>query len=334
MAAHGVELDRQEIVSVSGRPLGTVPVGPLGDEIGRRGVGVRREDLLRTLLAGCAAVPIRYRARLTAVLQDADGVTAEFADGAAERGDVLVGADGIRSVVRRGLFDGRPAQALGHMIWRGISESDEGYPRETSLMVFGAAGERTVSWPVGGGRVCWSVSRNGGPALSPVVDPVGVKRMLLEYLSHFPSPLLGVLGTTPAARIMRTDLFGHFEDQWARGRVALLGDAAHAMPTVYGQGACQAIEDAVTLAEELSATADVEAALQGYAERRQPRVRWIRQRVFSLSRYQEWQLPVLTTLRDEAFTRIPANATVGTWRRLLTFDDRPAGAGEGAGHAA
>jgi 2-polyprenyl-6-methoxyphenol hydroxylase-like FAD-dependent oxidoreductase len=316
VAEHGIALARQEIRTRAGDLLGVVEVGRIGASIGRPGVGVRRQDLLRTLHEACGDVPIRFRAQLSSVHQDDDGVTAVFADGREERGDVLVGADGIRSAVRETVFADGPPTALGHMIWRGISESDVGYPDATALMFFGDAGARSVSWPVGGGRVCWSISLNGGPARTPLRDPHAVRRMLLDLVADFPLPLRSIVRATPAERVMRTDLYGRLPQAWQTGRVALVGDASHAMPTVYGQGACQAIEDAVVLAECLSDG----PGLARYEERRADRVRWIAGRVFGLSRFQEWELPVLTAVRNSAFRRIPPQVTEQTWRTLLTFE--------------
>ncbi|EMD28654.1 FAD-dependent oxidoreductase [Amycolatopsis azurea] len=319
--AAGMRLDRQQLWLAGGTRLNEVPVGEIGTEISRPGIGIRRRLLLRELQAGCAGIPIRYEAKVVEVGQDDTGVSVRLDDGDEVRGALLVGADGLRSRVRRAMLDDGDPHPEYHMIWRGISDSHANYPEHTSYMVFGRCGARSVSWPVGPDAVCWSVSRNGPPAGRADV-PDGTKAALLEMLDGFPDPVTSIVSTTPDERIMRTDLFVRLRaDRWVEGRVALLGDAAHAMPTTYGQGACQAIEDAVVLADALAGADSVETGLKDYERRRLGRVGWIRQRTLQLSRFQGWELPVMVTTRNGVVARIPPESQRQTWRTLLTFDD-------------
>lgn len=321
VAARGVALEWQRLHSAAGVAVHEVPVGPIGAQIGRKGVGIRRQRLLETLLEGCADVDVRYDSRLTDISEDAGTVRATFANGTEITGSLLIGADGLRSRTRALLYqDGLP-QAEGHMIWRGISDSHASFPQRTSYMVYGKDGARSVAWPVGPDAVCWSVSRNGPPGYGETSDGERIKKALVALIGGFPEPMSAVLCATPDDRILRTDLFTRPRAVWGRGRVALLGDASHAMPTVYGQGACQAIEDAVVLAEALAGAATVEEGVADYRRRRERRVAWIRQRTFQLSRYQGWELPLLVALRDATMRALPAEQTIRTWQTLLTFDD-------------
>ncbi|MGW7002910.1 FAD-dependent monooxygenase [Streptomyces sp. NPDC054933] len=317
----GMRLDWQRLHSAAGETIHQVPVGRIGAAIGRQGVGIRRQALLGLLLEGCADVEVRYRARLVDLDQNGDGVRVRLENGEEITAALLVGADGLRSRTRALLGDDAPPEPEGHMIWRGISDSHAGFPEHTSYMVYGKDGARSVAWPVGPDAVCWSVSRNGPPRHGESADPQELKRALLAMTAGFPEPVTAVIGATPASRILRTDLFGRPEVVWGDGRVALVGDASHAMPTVYGQGACQAIEDAVVFADALSAAETPEQGIRDYARRRDGRVGWIRQRTFQLSRYQGWELPLLIALRDATMRALPAEATERTWQTLLTFDD-------------
>ncbi|ANP49607.1 2-polyprenyl-6-methoxyphenol hydroxylase-like FAD-dependent oxidoreductase [Streptomyces griseochromogenes] len=317
----GMRLDWQRLHSADGEPIHEVPVGRIGSSVGRQGIGIRRQALLRALLDGCADVEVRYRCRLVDIQQNAEGVRVRLDGGAEISGALLVAADGLRSRTRSVLYDDGPPEPEGHMIWRGISDSHAGFPEHTSYMVYGKDGARSVAWPVAPDAVCWSVSRNGPPSHGESTDPHEIKRALLAMTAGFPEPVTAVIKATPAERMLRTDLFGRPEAVWGTGRVALLGDASHAMPTVYGQGACQAIEDAVVLADALAAAATPEQGIEDYARRRRDRVGWIRQRTFQLSRYQGWELPLLIALRNSTMRALPTEATERTWQTLLTFDD-------------
>lgn len=322
VAARGVPLEWQEMRARSGELINRVPVGEIGRRAGRCGIGIRRQELLRALFDSCRTVPISYHAKVVGLHQDKNGVTVTLDNGRTVRGRALIGADGVRSRVRAALLSDGPPEPDGHRIWRGISEGRHGFPAATTYMVLGPDGARCVAWPVADGAVCWSVSRNGPPGPGTDGTPRQVRAALLRLLDGFPEPVRAIVAHTPAERILRTDLFSRRHTRtWAVSRTALLGDAAHAMPTVYGQGACLAIEDAVVLADALAAAPDPERGLKDYQERRLPRVEWIRQRVFQLSHYQGWELPTLVAMRNAVLRRLPASATEAVWDRLLTFDD-------------
>jgi FAD-dependent urate hydroxylase len=321
VAGRGVELEQQLIYACDGTAINSTPVGRFGRSVGRPGVGIRRQVLLRTLFEGCAGIPLRYQQEVVGYRPSGDRLLVKLDSGAEIRAAALIGADGIRSRIRTAMFGDVRPEPEGHMIWRGISDSHEGFPRNAVFMVLGREGARAVSWPVDDNAVCWSISRNGPPGRG-VDDPERTKDALLGMVARFPGPLVSILRNTPADRILRTDLFCWPKaDNWVRGRVALLGDAAHATPTVYGQGACQAIEDAVVLAGALRDAGDVVQGLRDYERRRLPRVSWIRQRVFQLSRYQGWELPLVVAARNSMMTKLPRRQSEQTWRTLLTFDD-------------
>jgi 2-polyprenyl-6-methoxyphenol hydroxylase-like FAD-dependent oxidoreductase len=114
--------------------------------------------------------------------------------------------------------------------------------------------------------------------------------------------------------VIRTDIFYHdWREGWGDGRVTLLGDAAHAMPTDLGQGACQAIEDAVVLAESIAGRDDPVAALRAYEERRIPRVRWVREQVMRLVRWPQINNRVVKWL----VTKVVAPVVIAVKQRTL-----------------
>ena len=210
--------------------------------------------------------------RCTGLTQAQDGVTVQFQDGTQVEGDVLVGADGIHSVIRRALFPDVALRYSGQTCYRGIA---------------------TMELPPSLARTCWEVwggeSRFGFSALgsrqvywfAPMTAPAGsaereetLSEQLAERYAGFPAPIPDIIERTPVAETIRTDLYDFLPcTRWWQGRVILLGDAAHAMTPNLGQGGAQAIEDAFLLAHKLSSYGIISEAFREYERLRMPKVR-------------------------------------------------------------
>ncbi|MFF5026056.1 FAD-dependent monooxygenase [Streptomyces collinus] len=113
--------------------------------------------------------------------------------------------------------------------------------------------------------------------------------------------------------------------RFATGRAALLGDAAHAMTPNLGQGANQALEDAVTLAVLLDASPDVESALAAYDEQRRPRTRMIARRSRRIGAVAQWHSPPATALRDLMLRLTPGSATLDALAPVLVWQPPDSG---------
>jgi 2-polyprenyl-6-methoxyphenol hydroxylase-like FAD-dependent oxidoreductase len=197
--------------------------------------------------------------------QTTDGVRALAADGTVEEGDLLVGADGIRSVVRHAVAPAEPRSA-GYTVWRGVS----------SIAV--EPGRLTESWGTGarfglvdiGSRTSWFATANTDEAKAD--SPSERKAELMQRFAGWHAPIATAIETTPDSAILRTDMyFLESLKQWSEGRIVLVGDAAHATTPGVGQGAAQAIEDAVVLADQLSRHGELAKALDAYESVRRPR---------------------------------------------------------------
>ncbi|MFD0319165.1 FAD-dependent oxidoreductase [Streptomyces flavalbus] len=283
-------------------------------------VSISRGDLIDLLMSACdsAGVPLHLNRRCVGYEQGPDGVVLKLDDGQAVQGSVLVGADGIRSAILAQLH-GEPPQPLytGRSTYRGISPTDQGLAPGTVYMFHHApTGVGGGAWHVGGGRVAWTLSRVAEPGERE--DQSVFKERALDLARPLPGLPSRLVTATPAPAVIRTDIFyHHWRERWGDGRVTLLGDAAHAMPTDLGQGACQAIEDAVVLADALAAHDDPVTALRVYEERRLPRVRWVREQVMRLVRWPQIDNRVLKWLVTKAVA--PAVIAVkqrSLWREL------------------
>jgi FAD-dependent urate hydroxylase len=320
----GAPLERQLTMTTSGTALLDLPVGRIQRSVGEVGVGVRRHDLLATLLEAAHRAELRHGDAVVGVRNDGNGVVAVLDSGEEVACELLIGADGLRSRVREALLGDGPPAPLRHRVWRGIADGRGAFPAETSLMVYGPRAVRMVGWSVDTDHICWSISRNGGP-LGERGEPASIKQELQQIIVDFPECCRGVLAATPPERIIYTDLFARpAVERLVHERVALLGDAGHAMPTVFGQGAGMAIEDAVVLADALGRHRDHPSdGLHEYEQIRLPRLLMVRGHVRRVSRMQEWKGPRLLAARNTFMRLLPKSVSERMWTELMSFSTEP-----------
>lgn len=293
-----------EARSWRGRKLFSLPAQDLMSRFGDANLVVRRADLHAALLAALPEGTVRLGTEIVGFEQSVDGVAARFADGREETGDALIGADGLRSTVRaRLLGDGAPRFA-GLTAWRGIAPVGEDVaPRGVGLNLWGRGAEFGLA-SIGRHGAYWYFSRNAPEGMPE--SPAGRKREVLDGLDGWYGPAREAVGATEESRILRTDLYDREPaSRWGEGRITLLGDAAHPMTPHLGQGACQAIEDAVVLGESLSGAASVDAGLRAYEERRIGRTGEMVRRSRRLGRVMQVENPFLCGLRDAAIRITP-----------------------------
>ena len=194
-------------------------------------------------------------------------MTAKFENGREVSGDVLIGADGLRSVVRETLFGNARPNYAGYTTWRAIVPFDIARlsPGETW-----GRGKRFGQWGMVHDRAYWYATQTVSEGQGD--PPQGRKHGLLDLFRGWHAPIEELIEATDESAILHNDVYDRPAlSRWSVGRATLLGDAAHPMTPDMGQGACQAIEDAVILADCLRANPDIPQALRDYEARRIPR---------------------------------------------------------------
>src|SRR5436190_3349477 len=310
----GPEIRAQEFYDDSGELLFRLPQGEVSDAYGTPSICVLRSELQLALVDALEEGVLRLGAECTGVEQDPDGVTAHFADGRTERGAVLIGADGGRSVVRKHVYGDadRPPRYSGVTIWRSVVQLDGVLPDDTARGYLGT-GQTFVMFPVGRQRIYWGIGKREPEGGTNATQ--GLHQLLHDHLREFPEMAHQVVTATPEPEIIRTDIYDRDpEETWVKGRVALLGDAAHMTTPFVGQGAGISMEDGVRLSKELALTDGLRDqrmlahALEAYEQARMDRCAKV---VLSSRRRGKvlfWRNRELRAVRNAGMRCIPASA--------------------------
>jgi FAD-dependent urate hydroxylase len=262
-----------------------MPVGELQGKLGAPVYPVSRTDLQGVLLGAVAPEALHLGERCVRVEQSASDATAHFEGGRTATGDVVVGADGIHSVIRGALVGEIEPRYSGMVNWVGLIANDGLQPEHTGSEFLGE-GKRCGVLPLAGGRLYFGFAAamdKGAP-----VPEGGRRRQLRELFGSWPSPIPSVIERFDEAELKYLEIHDLPPlERWSQGRLTLLGDAAHATAPTLGQGGCQAMEDAILLARCLgSTTLGVADGLARYEAKRKARAEMIvarsRQKVAAL----------------------------------------------------
>jgi 2-polyprenyl-6-methoxyphenol hydroxylase-like FAD-dependent oxidoreductase/lipocalin len=282
-------------------------------------VGVHRADLFAALLSRLPGGSIHLNSAC-AVALDASGEATLAGTG---RGafDLVVAADGARSAFRAAVCGVDAPRYAGYTVFRGVvAPARKPLPAGLMTETWGR-GLRFGLFPIGAGRWCWyaAVDQSEG-ALVPAADRAERLRALFADWS---GPAAGLVAATP--HILQTDAYLlRAAPRWRRGRVLLLGDAAHPMPPNLGQGACMTLEDAALLGELLSGRGETSAALARFEAERRGRTGSIAGRSGRIGALGQWSAPLSAAVRDAAARLIP-----GRWFTWTSRDIHAHGAESG-----
>ncbi|WP_040835481.1 FAD-dependent monooxygenase [Nocardia brevicatena] len=283
-------------------------------------VMISRSDLFAILHRAVPDARLRLRVAVSGIETVGRRVRVVHSAGVSEA-DLVVGADGIHSAVRRWVCpDARGPRYAGYTAWRMITSRPVPPLREGGETW--GHGERVGIVALADGRVYMF---GAADAAAGQRGPGGELAELRRRFDEWHDPIPALLDAVDEKDVLRHDIYELPPlPTYVRGRVALLGDAAHAMTSNMGQGANQGLEDAVTLAVLLDRPGDIEDALDEYDRVRRPRTQSIAARSRHIGGVAQWN-SIASMVRDAALRLIPARALVWGMGSVMVWEPPDAG---------
>ncbi|SNV89554.1 2-polyprenyl-6-methoxyphenol hydroxylase-like oxidoreductase [Mycolicibacter terrae] len=270
MDGAGQRLSTVRVVMSTGCRLATLDVTAMAARLGAPVRMVPRHVLLDRLLDTVPAERIRCNSRVVQIQGTRGGVRVAFADGTCAEGDLLIGADGLHSVVRDAL-GAKPAQPTGWCSWQGLASAPNLIDdKHSALVAIGEHGNVGL-WPAGESALQWWFDL---PWSGDFVRPSRPLEVLRAHFTGWSDAIDRVLAALTDADLADSP-YPHFRHPIpgpGSGAVTLLGDAAHTMPPTLAQGTNQALLDTMVLRRALSSRGDLVSALRWYEKTRRRRV--------------------------------------------------------------
>lgn len=311
----GRQLPYFKILDQAGRIITAADAGKIGRKYGLHNFAIHRARLHESLTAALTSQQLHTGWRAVGVKNLPNGrVEVQFSGGNTIQTHALIVADGIHSAIRQQLVTTSKPRYAGYTCWRGII--DAGHLHLDAATETWGKGARFGIVPLAENKVYWFACLNA-PENDPAMRAKTVDDLKGDF-QDFHAPVQEILSLTRNEDLLWNDIIDLKPiPQYAFGSTVLIGDAAHATTPNMGQGACQAIEDAVILAGEMAREADPIKAFRMYEKKRLSRTHWIVNNSWSLGKIAQIENAWLANLRNQAFRLIPNSVNERQMRKVL-----------------
>lgn len=299
----GNPLEYFVVLDRKGKTISAVQTNTLGE--GTPTVAIHRTTLHRVLLDRLRPECIRNGFRTKAIEQQEGHYRVHFDNGETITAKYLIAADGIHSLARNTFLPSSVLRYSGYTCWRGVTENDVALPLTKASETWGTAG-RFGLVPIEGNKIYWFAVKNA-PCGSERIKAYSREDIQREF-AHYHTPVEHVISQTQQEDIIHNDIYDLKPiSRFAFGNMVLIGDAAHATTPNMGQGACQAIEDAVILADCITRHSVIAEAFKDFEQRRMKRVHGIVNRSWSMGKVGQLENRAMAEMRNLIFRSLPSS---------------------------
>ncbi len=297
------------------KPLSSVDMSPFDEKFKVKNIAIHRGVLQKILIDNLPTSELHLGHQLEKLQKSNQGFSLEFQNGKKVESEILVGADGIHSELRKSLFPKSYIRNARQVCWRGVTDFTL-EPRYLNMLTeaWGKTG-RFGFVQISPNQVYWYALKSYQKSPDELVlSEIG------NYFSDFDPVVNRIMTSTPTAQINTAEI----EDlspihQWHQDRACLLGDAAHAATPNMGQGACQAIEDAYVLAHCLSKY-NVPSAFEEYQKHRIKKATQVVRDSWRIGKMAHISNPELVTLRNVIIRLLPPSLNTKRTEKLFALE--------------
>jgi 2-polyprenyl-6-methoxyphenol hydroxylase-like FAD-dependent oxidoreductase len=260
-------------------------------------VAIHRADLQKILADEIGFQNIQFSKRLNKIEQGND-VKLIFEDNTNINVDIVIGADGIKSVVREQLLGAKNFRDSKQRCWRGVSELDWTSKYNHEAIEAWGKGKRFGFVKITDNKIYWYAVIND--------SMMNGNSNIEELFKDFHPEIVKIISETPKENIIFNDIIDLKPiKQWQKGKICLIGDAAHATTPNMGQGACQAIEDAYVLGKLFGQGKSAKEVFQQYEKLRMKKAHFIVNTSWTIGKVAHFQNSIAVWLRNVLMKRIP-----------------------------
>jgi len=259
--------------NIAGETISSSSTNPLKEKYGQSIVTIWWWHLQQALVSQLPRNIIHLDRQCIGFVQNESEVKIHFAGGETTSADLLIGADGINSAVRSTLVGAEQPRYLNSMAWRAILKCEQDVLNLDEIVRIVSDQQFLFLINVGDGYISWT-TRKFAPKYRSSSNDKEKKERILQDLTNWAEPFRNLITITPPEKIFESRICDRLPlDSWSKGRVTLLGDAAHSMSPTVGQGANSSFEDAWVLAQCLTRFPTIGSALEEYERERTERTK-------------------------------------------------------------
>lgn len=302
----GKMLDSMSVTDAKGKIIQKTDLKKVAEKFGKGVLGIHRARLQAGLLANLPENIVHLNKKCISISQNKEKVTVSFEDGTKAEADICIGADGLRSVVRKHILGDFPLRYSGQTCWRGIANMTLPSPYNgNAYEMWGSHGGLRMGFlEITAGEIYFfAVQKTTANGTDNAAER---KEMLLKMYADFPPVVKEIIQNTPLEKIVRHDITDLQPiTKWHEERTVLIGDAAHATTPNMGQGGAQAIEDAWVIADCLAKYPNYAEAFAKFQEIRYEKAVWIVNNSATLGKMTNISGKFLTELRNFVLRLVP-----------------------------
>lgn len=315
----GNRLDQMFFQNERGSHLNQMDFTSLAQKFGLNNITIHRAVLHDILFEAIEPGTIHVNKRCVDFQEKEEGITVSFSDGSSIEASLVIAADGIHSMFREKLIANSTPRYAGYTCWRGVVKTmNQQFNQQTSYELWGKAGRIGIV-PLQGGSAYWfaCVNAKQKDPMYQNSSPEDVARLFHD----FPADVTALIVSTKKDELLHHDISDIRPlDQFVFGRVVLLGDAAHATTPNMGQGAGQALEDAIVFVNCLTNAVDFREAAISYEEKRIKRTKKVIKMSRQIGAAAQFENGFAIAIRNKLFQLIPSRLLLERFRYLLDVD--------------